>query len=110
MEIVIHPNKDVGRSMANKPLSQAAHTWDQRFRESGFLFGTEPNVYLASQRHLLDSGKTVLAVADGEGRNGVWLAQQGLVVDAFDISAVGVAKARQLAQQASVAVNFNVCD
>lgn len=96
--------------MTDKPFSQAAQTWDRRFSEPGFVFGTEPNAYLASQRHLFDAGKATLAVADGEGRNSVWLAQQGLAVDAFDISAVGVAKAAQLAQRAAVTVNFNVCD
>lgn len=96
--------------MTDKNLSNAATFWDQRFSASDFLFGTAPNAYLASQRQLFDSGKSALAVADGEGRNSVWLAQQGLVVDAFDVSPVGVAKARKLAQQAGVTVNFNVCD
>jgi SAM-dependent methyltransferase len=51
-------------------------------------------------------------VADGEGRNSVWLAKQGHNVDAFDISDVGVRKAECLASQSKVAVNFNVasCD
>jgi SAM-dependent methyltransferase len=51
-----------------------------------------------------------LAVADGEGRNSVWLARQGLQVDAFDLSQVGVAKARALAQQSGVDVNYAVAD
>jgi 2-polyprenyl-3-methyl-5-hydroxy-6-metoxy-1,4-benzoquinol methylase len=96
--------------MTTKPFPQAAQTWDQRFGQTEFLFGTEPNAYLESRRKLLSGGKKALAVADGEGRNSVWLAKQGLVVDAFDISPVGVAKARQLAQRAPVAVNFNVAD
>ena len=96
--------------MTNTPFSQASQTWDQRFSQPDFLFGTEPNVYLASHRSLFTSGGRALAVADGEGRNSVWLATQGLAVDAFDISAIGVAKAKQLAQGAGVAVNFNVCD
>ncbi len=52
----------------------------------------------------------MLCVADGEGRNSVWLARQGLVVDAFDIAEVGVAKARSLAARAGVAVNYRVAD
>lgn len=96
--------------MTGQNFPDAAAIWNQRFSEPEFLFGTSPNAYLASQRHLFDSGKSALAVADGEGRNSVWLAQQGLVVDAFDISAVGVAKARQLARQADTTVNFNVSD
>ena len=89
---------------------QAARTWDERFGAPGFLFGTEPNAFLASHQCLFEAGKTALAVADGEGRNSVWLAQQGLAVDAFDLSGVGVDKARQLALRAAVPVNFNVCD
>jgi len=52
----------------------------------------------------------VLSVADGEGRNSVWLARRGLRVDAFDISEVGVAKARRLAAAQGVEVNFSVAD
>lgn len=96
--------------MTTRPFSQAAQTWDQRFSQPDFLFGTEPNTYLERHRSLFSSGKKALAVADGEGRNSVWLAKQGVEVDAFDISAVGVAKARQLAQRASVVVNFSVSD
>ncbi|WP_255422984.1 bifunctional 2-polyprenyl-6-hydroxyphenol methylase/3-demethylubiquinol 3-O-methyltransferase UbiG [Undibacterium sp. FT79W] len=51
-----------------------------------------------------------LVVADGEGRNSVWLAEQGLITTAFDISPVGVNKARKLAQQKNVDVNFVVAD
>lgn len=88
----------------------AARTWDERFSAPGYAFGTEPNAWLARQRHLLKAGMSALAVADGEGRNSVWLARQGLAVTAFDLSPVGVAKARELARQAGVAVDFNVSD
>ena len=85
-------------------------TWDARFGSPDFLFGTAPNAYLASQLGLLEAGKSALAVADGEGRNSVWLAQQGLLVDAFDISPVGVAKADELARRENVSMNLHVCD
>ena len=91
-------------------FSDPVQTWDARFGGPDFLFGTAPNAYLASQRALLAAGKSALAVADGEGRNSVWMAQQGLKVDAFDISAVGVAKAGELARGAGVSVNLHVCD
>lgn len=74
------------------------------------MFGTEPNAYLASHRTLFEAGKSALAVADGEGRNGVWLAQLGLQVDAFDISPVRVAKADELARRVGVSVNLHVSD
>jgi SAM-dependent methyltransferase len=93
-----------------RTFPEPARTWDQRFSEPGFLFGTEPNAWLASQRALFEPGKRALAVADGEGRNSVWLAQLGLQVDAFDISPVGVAKARALAERQRVTVNYHVCD
>jgi 2-polyprenyl-3-methyl-5-hydroxy-6-metoxy-1,4-benzoquinol methylase len=96
--------------MANNAFSNPADTWDQRFSGNDFVFGTEPNAWLESQRNLFEKGKRALAVADGEGRNSVWLAKQGLQVDAFDISAVGVAKARTLAATENVSVNFNVAD
>ena len=94
----------------NNYFSDPSQTWDARFGGPDFLFGTEPNAYLASQRALLAVGKSALAVADGEGRNGIWLAQQGLLVDAFDISPVGVAKADKLAHRGGVSVNLYVRD
>ena len=55
-------------------------------------------------------GGRVLCVADGEGRNSVWLARQGLQVDAFDVAEVGVAKAQRLAAAHGVTVNYQVSD
>jgi SAM-dependent methyltransferase len=91
-------------------FNDAAQVWDERFDRPDYLFGTEPNAWLASQRGLFVPGGRALAVADGEGRNSVWLAGLGLQVDAFDLSQVGVAKARALAQHAGVAVNYHVAD
>ena len=67
--------------------------WDKRYAEPGYAYGTGPNAFLISRRHLLHPGMKALAVADGEGRNGVWLAQQGLEVLSVDASGVGLAKA-----------------
>lgn len=89
---------------------ESANTWDQRYSGQDFLFGTAPNAWLARQAALLAPGMKALAIADGEGRNGVWLAQQGLLVDAFDLSAVGMAKAAELAQRHGVHLNLRVCD
>lgn len=91
-------------------FADAAVTWDQRYAPSDFIFGEQPNEYLRAQAARLRAGSRALCVADGEGRNSVWLARQGLQVDAFDISAVGVAKARRLAAQAGVQVNYAVAD
>ena len=96
----------------NATPSAAAATWNQRYAGQDQLFGAEPNEYLRLQAACFAAGDRVLCVADGDGRNSVWLAQQGMQLDAFDISDVGVAKARQLAAQAQVAVNYSVanCD
>ena len=91
-------------------FSDGASMWDQRFSGDDYLFGREPNAYLRSKAPLLPSGGSVLCVADGEGRNSVWLAKQGLKVQAFDISEVGVAKARLLALEAGVSVDYTVAD
>lgn len=91
-------------------FSDGASMWDQRFSGDDYLFGREPNDYLRSKAPLLPAGGSVLCVADGEGRNSVWLAKQGLKVQAFDISEVGVAKARLLASEAGVSVDYTVAD
>lgn len=84
--------------------------WDQRYAEPGYAYGTEPNAFLASQRHRLKPGMRALAVADGEGRNGVWLATQGLEVLSVDASAVGLAKARALARRRGVRIRTEQAD
>jgi 2-polyprenyl-3-methyl-5-hydroxy-6-metoxy-1,4-benzoquinol methylase len=91
-------------------FADAAATWNRRFSEPGFLFGTEPNGWLKEHAGAWSPGQRVLCVADGEGRNSVWLAQRGLRVDAFDISEVGIAKARRYAQDHGVEVDFAVAD
>lgn len=91
-------------------LSAERTRWDTRFGGEEFHFGTAPNRFLASQARLLAPGMSALCVADGEGRNGVWLARQGLRVTAFDFSPVGVAKARRLARESGVALEHHVAD
>lgn len=84
--------------------------WDERYACEDYLFGTEPNVFLLSQQQHLKSGMHCLAMADGEGRNGVWLAQQGLEVLSVDASAVASNKAGKLAAQKGVALKREVVD
>lgn len=91
-------------------FTDAAAMWDRRFSESGYLFGTEPNAWLRDHADLWHAGQRVLCVADGEGRNSVFLADRGLIVDAFDISEVGVRKARDFARITGVKVNFAIAD
>jgi cyclopropane fatty-acyl-phospholipid synthase-like methyltransferase len=84
--------------------------WDERYAGEDYLFGTEPNEFLVSQRHWLKPGMSCLAVADGEGRNGVWLAQQGLHVLSVEASAVALDKAKILARQRDVEIDFEQAD
>lgn len=93
-------------------FTQPAQTWNSRFSKDGYVFGTEPNEWLRRHASVWHPGSRILCVADGEGRNSVWLAKQGHQVEAFDISDVGVGKARRLAQESQVAVDFAVagCD
>jgi SAM-dependent methyltransferase len=88
------------------------HMWSTRYRNAGedYVFGTTPNRFLAAQSALLASGSNALSVADGEGRNAVWLAEQGLRVTATEISPVALEKARKLAAGRHVAVNFVLAD
>src|SRR5512139_4061916 len=96
--------------MSTSAFPDAAEHWNRRFERDDFLFGTEPNAWLREQVGAFAPGGRVLSVADGEGRNSVWLAGQGFAVDAFDIAEVGVAKARALAAREGVQVNFHVAD
>ena len=84
--------------------------WNDRYAGEDFHFGVTPNAFLATQARRLSPGARVLCVADGEGRNSVWLAQNGMRVTAFDISPVGVDKARRLARQAHATVDHRVAD
>lgn len=88
------------------------HMWSTRYRDAGedYVFGTAPNRFLVGQAALLSSGTTALSVADGEGRNAVWLAEQGLAVTATEISPVALDKARKLAAGRHVEVDFMLAD
>jgi SAM-dependent methyltransferase len=97
-------------SHPSPPEIASAGPWNERFKADGYWFGEEPNGWLRRHAGVWQPGQRVLCVADGEGRNSVWLAQQGLVVEAFDVSPVGVAKARRLANARRVNVNLQVAD
>jgi SAM-dependent methyltransferase len=84
--------------------------WQARFAAPGYLFGTAPNAFLKSKSHLLRQGERALAVADGEGRNGVFLAEQGLDVLSVDFSQQAQAKARVLAKEHGVTLRFEQAD
>ncbi len=85
-------------------------TWNARFAHEDFLFGETPNTFLRTQAHWLRPGDSILCVADGEGRNSVWLAEQGYEVTAFDFAPNAVAKAKRLAQRRNVHVRHELGD
>ena len=88
----------------------AVDRWNQRFAGEGYYFGTEPNAFLVSQRDRFRAGQRALAVADGEGRNGVWLAKLGLEVLSVDFSPIALAKARKLAAAEGVSLATEEAD
>ena len=85
-------------------------TWNERYAEPDYLFGEEPNEFVRAAVHYFAAGQSVLCVADGEGRNSVWLAERGLDVTAFDFAPNAVEKARQLARQRNVHVDLQEGD
>jgi SAM-dependent methyltransferase len=79
--------------------------WDERYSAEGYAYGTSPNEFLVENVNHIPKGK-VLSLAEGEGRNAVFLAKQGYDVTAVDGSVVGLNKARKLAEENSVVVEF----
>jgi SAM-dependent methyltransferase len=84
--------------------------WESRYAGADYAFGKEPNYFLASCKGLLPKSGRVLVVADGEGRNGIWLAEQGLDVLSIDFSPTALRKARALAAEHHVTVTFQQAD
>jgi SAM-dependent methyltransferase len=84
--------------------------WNARFSDEDYHFGTAPNAFLASKRALFKPGMKALALADGEGRNGVFLAELGLDVLSVDFSPVGIEKARRLAAERGVSLRTECVD
>lgn len=89
--------------------TSSGQSWDERYAEDGFAFGTEPNDFLREVASQLPIGRT-LCLGDGEGRNGVYLAQCGHDVVTIDLSPVGVVKARRLASERNVTIDARVAD
>ena len=76
--------------------------WEARYSAESYMYGTEPNEFLRSNVHLLPAGPT-LCLAEGEGRNAVFLAAAGRDVRSVDLAEAGVAKTQRLAEQRGVA-------
>lgn len=90
--------------------AKLADFWNQRYGKEEFAYGTAPNDFLVEFAHHIAPRGSVLCLADGEGRNGVWLAQQGYAVTSVDIAAEGMAKAGRLAAERGVTLRTEVAD
>lgn len=83
--------------------------WNDRYASDEYAYGTAPNDFLKEKASTLPQGK-ILCLAEGEGRNAVWLAEQGFDVTGVDASSVGLAKAQQLAEKRNVKVTTQIAD
>lgn len=83
--------------------------WNERYTDKNFIYGTEPNVFFKEQILKLNSGKA-LFLGEGEGRNAVYAATLGWLVDAVDFSSSAKEKAFKLAEKKNVKINYEVCD
>lgn len=90
-------------------VSDVAQRWDARYANPGYSYGTEPNAFLTAMADRIPRGR-VLSIGEGEGRNAVFLARRGYDVLGVDASAVGLAKARDLAAAAGVTIRTEVAD
>ncbi len=89
--------------------TSSGQSWDERYSEEGFAFGDQPNDFLVEVEPTLAKGDTLM-LGDGDGRNGVWVAQQGHHVVSIDLSSVGVTKAKELAAKRGTTIDARVGD
>jgi len=106
----LHIHEYESRTQEQASIMSELERWETRFSAPGYHFGTEPNAFLKSHAHLLRPGQKALAVADGEGRNGVWLAEQGLDVLSVDFSPTAQRKAKALAAERGVTIRTETAD
>ena len=96
--------------MSGHPGREPGSFWDERYAEDDYVFGHDPNQWMAEHAELLQPGMTALVPGDGEGRNGVWLAERGLQVTTIDASPIGVEKAQRLAAARGVDIEALALD
>jgi 2-polyprenyl-3-methyl-5-hydroxy-6-metoxy-1,4-benzoquinol methylase len=96
--------------VSTAPRETQQQYWNRLYQTKEYIYGTQPNEYLRAQGFRLRPGSKALAAGDGEGRNGVWLAEQGLNVVAVDLSSSAIEKASRLAGLKDVHLNLECCD
>lgn len=84
--------------------------WDERYAGPDYFYGTEANEFLRMQAGLITAGGHVLCLAEGEGRNAVFLAESGLAVTAVDFAETGRRKALALANSRDVSIDYRLAD
>lgn len=87
----------------------SANFWNERYETSTFIYGTKPNDFVAAVAHRIPAGPT-LCLAEGEGRNAVYLAERGHATTAVDLSTKGLAKAQALASLRGVSITTQAVD
>ncbi|MFT9596914.1 class I SAM-dependent methyltransferase [Mesobacillus sp.] len=80
------------------------NTWNERFGSEQYVYGEEPNLFIKNQAHRLEKGRKVVCFAEGEGRNAVYLAKQGLDVTAYDYAQNGLKKTEALSESNGVKI------
>lgn len=86
-----------------------AHSWDERYATTAYVYGTEPNEFVAAMADRIPTGP-VLCLAEGEGRNAVFLAGRGHPTTAVDASSTGLLKAQALAAARGVTITTRAVD
>ena len=84
--------------------------WEERFQTEEYVFGKAPARFLEEHALYLEPGKSALSVADGEGRNSVFMAERGMTVTALEFAPSAIEKARKLADERGVTVDFRHAD
>jgi len=84
--------------------------WNTRFQDENYVYGTKPNVFLEEAHSQLQLSGNALSIAEGEGRNAVFLAEQGMKVTAWDYAEAGLAKTKKLAEEKNVSVRTELVD
>ena len=95
---------------ADDPVAKLRAFWNARYAGEEFVYGREPNDFVVQAVSAIPHQGRVLCLADGEGRNSVWLAGQGFRVTAVDVAEQGVAKGRELARASGVEIETRVAD
>ncbi len=90
-------------------MKYGPNKWDERYSTEQYVYGKEPNLFLQQNVSAIPKGE-VLCIADGEGRNGVWLASQGFNVTSIDFSQKAIDKTYQLAKEQNVSIKAIVGD